>query len=316
MSGTLVELCAGTASLSLWALGRLPPLTGYMGSKRRMAPLLVDALGCDRPDRVVLVDAGPWGDVWATLADPWRRAVVVELLLGWQEIDRAKLWADLTSRPPPADAPASRVAQYLWLQARSAGTIPVWWSEERGRWESPTGARTEAAHNRGGADLRRRQKGAAAAIPQSREEARPYEAGGLERRRAERGEPQKGYGCRGIQNPATIARRIADLEALPWDRITVVHGDCRAVEPIPGSVVYLDPPYLGCPRYAALLPRADVLALAQRWHAGDARVAVSEAEPLDLDGWTSMSVPARKPEWITASWPIVVPEQLALWGAA
>lgn len=152
---TLVELCAGTASVSLWAMGRCRPLTGFMGSKRRWAGQLVEAMEVDRPERVVLVDAGPWGDVWSV------------------------------------------------LQA----------------------------------------------------------------------------------------------------------SDARAEVAIPGATVYHDPPYLGCPRYAELLPRADVLALAQRWADAGCRVAVSEAEPLPIDGWTARQLARR--EWVTASWQIRWPEQLS-----
>lgn len=285
----LVELCAGTASLSLWVLGRGKPLVGYMGSKRRFSDLLASYLcGSERPDRVVLVDAGPWGDAWQTLRAPGARIDCARLLRAWAAEDPSALWRRLLV--PPAEDPVARVAQYLWLQGRSAGTIPVWWSPENGRWESPTGSRIEAAHERG--------LGPA------------YEAGGIGRRRAERGGAacQKGgtgRGCRGIQSPATIAARLDALAALPWDRIEVIHGDLRLVTPIPGARVYFDPPYLGCPRYAALCPRSDVRATAERWAQVGARVLVSEAAPLDLPGWSSIPLPgATRPEWLTASWPI------------
>jgi len=315
----LVELCAGTASVSLYALGRPgcrpAPLTGYMGSKRRWAADLCRILGvADRqPDRVVLVDAGPWGDVWSSLREPETRRGVAQAFDFWDRRDLVDLWAWLSSTPPTTTDPVFRVAQFLWLQARSAGTIPVWWSADRGRWESPTGSRTEAAHFRGGSPLVAREKGRA-----SRLEGPAYQAEGLERRRATRGgaAAQKGYGCRGIQRPGTIARRIRDLDALAWERLEVVHGDCRSVEPIPDSVVYLDPPYLGCPRYAALLPRSDVLDLARRWAEACARVLVSEAEPLDLPGWTSRWLSGRKPEALTGSWPFTVEQQLGLFAEA
>jgi hypothetical protein len=275
VSGTLVELCAGTASVSLWALVRAAPLTGFMGSKRRYAPQLVQALDCDRPDRVVLVDAGPWGDVWSVLQDEFHRARAVQLLTVWDEYDLPPLFDRLVSRAPSSD-PAERVAQYLCLQARSASGTPIWWSAEAERWENPTGSKTEAAHQRGGCDASTRQRG----------------------------------GCRGMQRPATLARRVRALDRLPWDRVSVVHGLVGTVAPIPGAVVLLDPPYQGSPRYAALLSRADVLAVACRWAAASCRVAVSEAEPLPLDGWTARRLADR--EWVTASWPIVLPEQLGL----
>lgn len=312
MTRALVELCCGTASVSLWALGRGAPLCGFMGSKRRWASLLVETLGCDGPDRVVLVDAGPWADVWTVLRTPTARREVAQILRSWDSEDLAHLWARLAETPPALDLPALRVAQLLWLQARSAGTIPVWWSAEHGRWESPTGSRTEAAHTRGGGALARRHKGRA-----SRQPGPPAQAEGLELRRAERGEPSKGYGCRGIQRPSTIARRIEALERLPWERVEVIHGDVRDVEPIPGSVTLIDPPYVGCPRYAALLPRADVVAVARRHDETGARVAVCEAEPVAELGWYARRLPStRKPEWLTTSWPVALPEQLDLWEVA
>lgn len=305
---TLVELCCGTAALSLWALGRAVPLTGYMGSKRRWAPLLVEALGCDKPERVILVDAGPWGDAWSVLKTPKGRASVqnwlhqLDVLVEAEGLEAA--WK--RALEDPSEDPGRRVAHFLWLQARSAGTIPVWWSGSR--WESPTGSRTEDAHQRGSA-LALRQKGGA------RADGPAYEAGGLERRRAERGgvaAPKR----RGMQRPRTLLRRVAALEALPLDRLEVLHCDVRAVDPVPGAVVYIDPPYVGCPRYAATLPRFDVLDLASRWADAGARVAVSEAEPLSLRGWTSRPLPSAKPEWVTANWPIAIEEQLKLWEAA
>ena len=305
---TLVELCAGTASVSLWAMGRAVPLTGYMGSKRRWAPQLVEALGVDHPDRVVLVDAGPWGDAWAVLRDPVLRARTAEVLDSWSGQTLTALWAWLVAQPPSQDSAPMRIAQFLWLQARSAGTIPVWWSAEASRWESPTGSRTEAAHSRGGSALSKRQKG----NPSERAAGPAYDAAGGSRK-VGTANPKAPLGCRGIQDPATIARRIDALSRLSWDRVEVVHADLRTVDPIPGATVYFDPPYLGCPRYAALLPRVDVLAVSQRWADAGCRVAVSEAVDLPL-GWTSR--PLARREVVTANWPIVLTEQLGLWSSA
>jgi hypothetical protein len=105
---------------------------------------------------------------------------------------------------------------------------------------------------------------------------------------------------------------VLALDAVPWERVGVIHGDVRDVEPVPGSRVLLDPPYLGCPRYAVLLPRADVIAVAQRHAAAGALVVVCEKEPLPLPGWTSRRLSSRKPEWITSSQGIRLEEQLPL----
>lgn len=322
---TLVELCAGTAAVSLWALGRGRPLTGFMGSKSRWAGGLVDALGCDRPARVVLVDAGPWGDVWTVLRD---RAARAEVAVTFDRLEASgarpnELWSWFATVPPPAD-PVARVAQYLWLQARSAGTIPMWWSPERGRWESPSGSRTESAHARGGVAAAGRVQtnrprsarfGPCGAGP-------AYAASGARGLRggAAVGKPDH-PGARGIQYPATIAARVRALDRLPWDRVEVVHGDLRDVAPIAGATVLFDPPYLGAPRYAALCPRADVLAVAECWRSAGCRVAVCEAVPLVADlgpGWHASRLPAVRRdvteprEWATASWPIVLDRQVGL----
>lgn len=354
---TLVELCCGTASVSLAALAGEPvePLTGFMGSKRRWSGLICSRLGFstfDRPDHVVLVDAGPWGDVWSVLRERGARLDVSALLRSWSGEDASALWKRLVSVAPFEDGP-TRVAQYLWLQARSAGTIPVWWSPERSRWESPTGSRTEAAHSRGGAGLAGRETGSGV---DAREELRraegnrklglahqkngfpkghpmhrvgrpaqkglgapvegarnlvggpralgpAYEAGGLHRKRVHRelalavqddaGEAVQApsvsggslkAGCRGIQYPGTIARRIDALDAIPWERVEVIHDRVENVEPIPGARVYFDPPYDNAPRYAVLFPRSAVVATAERWAAVADRIVVSEGEGLPITG--------------------------------
>lgn len=349
MSGTFVELCAGTASVSLWALARREPLTGYMGSKRRWAPLLVDALGVRDPDRVVVVDGGMWGETWRTLSTAEGRAATCVAL---QDLDRlvlecglAAVWASLLVPPHSLPTTGERAAQYLWLQARSAGTIPIWWNGSAGRWESPTGSRTERAHQRGrlGREAGIREPGepvhAAGLEPEvdadgGRLVYRPAEAGsrklgnphtkrndldevrgGSDARNRQKQLPGEGR-SRGIQRPATIARRIRALDAIPWDRVQVVVGDVRDVEPIREAVVYCDPPYLRCPRYERLFPRRDVLGVAQRWADHGARVAVSEAEVLPLEGWHALRLDGPKPEFVTSNTPLRVPVQLPLFGAA
>jgi hypothetical protein len=69
--------------------------------------------------------------------------------------------------------------------------------------------------------------------------------------------------------------------------------DVRAIDPpddCEGVYLYMDPPYRGTTGYQATLPRADVLAVAQRWSDAGAVVCVSEAEPLDLPGWHHVEI--------------------------
>jgi hypothetical protein len=114
------------------------------------------------------------------------------------------------------------------------------------------------------------------------------------------------------------------LDAVParWPG-TALHRDGREVQPIPGAVVVIDPPYLGTHGYDAggVLPRADVVAMGRRWAEAGAVVAVCEAVPVAEEmglGWCSIDItgeregPARSganrgtvTEWLTLSRPAV-----------
>ena len=78
--------------------------------------------------------------------------------------------------------------------------------------------------------------------------------------------------------------------------------DATEVDPVdlpPGTIAYMDPPYLGTTGYGHDLPRAAVLDMARRWADAGATVVISEAAPLGehvhdpiepigrgaLDGW-------------------------------
>jgi hypothetical protein len=115
---------------------------------------------------------------------------------------------------------------------------------------------------------------------------------------------------------------IEDASRMRWPE-TVLHRDGREVQPIPGAVVVIDPPYLGTHGYEAggVLPRADVVAMARRWAEAGAVVAVCEAVPVAEEmgpGWASIDItgeregPARSganrgtvTEWLTLSRPAV-----------
>lgn len=188
---TLVELCCGTAAVSLWAMGRLKPLTGFMGSKQRDAARLCSLLGARDPSRVLLVDGGPWGDVWQVLQHADARRAVAEQLRAWDRIGSLpEVWLDLVKSPPSTE-PAERVAQYLCLQARTASCIPVWWSETG--WVSSAGGGTAAAA--------KRMKTVA-------------------QRTSTDGSPQP----RGLVRISTLATRVDRLASIDWRRVTVVHG--------------------------------------------------------------------------------------------
>jgi hypothetical protein len=66
---------------------------------------------------------------------------------------------------------------------------------------------------------------------------------------------------------------------------SVIVGDIRLLDPIPGAVVVFDPPYAGTTGYGSDLPREAVLQVAERWRSAGCLVAVCEQEPLPLPGW-------------------------------
>jgi hypothetical protein len=97
--------------------------------------------------------------------------------------------------------------------------------------------------------------------------------------------------------------------------------DARGIEPgpdlPPGTVAYMDPPYVGTTGYGHDLPRSEVVALARRWADAGATVAISEAEPigdLTAEGWHAVRVDGERrgqkrtfskqqAEWVTMNRP-------------
>lgn len=297
-----VEGFAGTLSVSLYALTRrlkrpCQPFVGFMGSKRRWAPQLAAALfGDEAPDEVIVIDAGPWGDVWQVLASG-QRGDVVKALKDWRDRSLPALWEELSSTPPFAE-PGKRVAQYLALQARVCGSLPVWWQPEGPCF----------AMSRKGYETRAWQ-------PAQQMHAARWVQGDHEAHRHARMKASSTPRSGGMFHVDTLIERV---EAVPADvlaRLTVVHGDVRSVTPIPGARVLLDPPYVGAPLYAASMERAEVLRLALRWATSAERVLVCEGEALPLDGWASWCLASN--EVVTAYGVCVAPhEQLRLpWAA-
>ena len=107
--------------------------------------------------------------------------------------------------------------------------------------------------------------------------------------------------------------RVHDVPAL-------IHPDARTIGPPalpPGTVAYLDGPYENTTPYANLLPRAEQVAIARRWAAAGATVAISEAEAIPelvAEGWHAVEITGerigaartfskQKREWVTLNRP-------------
>ena len=133
--------------------------------------------------------------------------------------------------------------------------------------------------------------------------------------------------------PPNVATRADHLDALPAIDGALIHPDARDIDPPalpPGTVVYLDGPYENTTQYAHLLPRAEQVAIARRWAAAGATVAISEAEPIPelvAEGWYAVRIDGERvgqkrtfskqqAEWLTLSRPPawVPPVQGGLFG--
>lgn len=343
-----VSLCCGAGAEPLEALrqaARVPtldPPVAWMGGKRRLAPDILGVLGVEPAllTRIVLVDAGTWGWVWPVcLGEHGPRVCEVLRLWGSERGPRA-LWDWLVSQPP-MEGLAERAAQWLWLQARSASGVPVWWSadleewkkgdgdrsaDDRGEdrrwpyhdlegWRSQAGPRADGSRGEAKASMsggKGWRQGSANARPDQPAEQRGLwlasDGRGVERPCGQRQIRSEGGKSGGMMRPATIAERIEAIRRaiLRWGgSFEVVHGDVRDFEPISGSIVAFDPPYLGRTGYGWTLDRPGALDVARRHRAAECRVGVCEAEPLDLSGWFPVELARgqKSPEWITVSHP-------------
>jgi hypothetical protein len=93
-----------------------------------------------------------------------------------------------------------------------------------------------------------------------------------------------------------LIKAVAGMATLPASVVTDAAAGPPDVVP-PGSVVVIDPPYVGTCPYAHDLPRAEVVRVARAWAAKGARVAVCEAEAIGelvAEGWETAEITAMK----------------------
>lgn len=242
-----VELCAGTAALSLrlHAGRNARPPVSRMGAKTGYADVILRVLGL-RPGQgytngTRYLWCEPDAGVRLLLhayTDRDLATAAAEIIRGWKDEEPRALWERLRAEGParyPAGPTAREVARWVLLPA---------WSYRQGQVES------------------------GAATPET---------------------------CK--QTSAVgIGARLAEVPTMRAG----IYPDARAIDPptlAPGTVAYMDPPYVGTTGYAHDLGREAVVEIARRWDAAGAVVAISEAEPIPelvADGWHAVEITGER----------------------
>lgn len=321
-----IELFAGTGAVSRVLIGgmvgnrpRIESPVGYMGAKNDLAPFILHKAGlCPGAGawKITLNDASTIGAVTRTLLGSEGQRVA-DTLRAWKDEDPSALWFQLRDAGPPQD-PAAFAASWLWLQARAASGVPVWWNGSLvsmdGHGRGPYSA--WQATCRPAKLLQHASTKVDDAGQREARDPRLVRAGG-EGPPTQKGREESGGSFGGIRSTVTIARRIEAMRAAMCGHniktVTMQAANYvgRLCEDIVGAVargirviVYMDPPYQGATGYELGCPRDTVLGMAMDLRRAGAEVIVSEAEGLPLVGWHQVQLPSRrKPEWLTMSHP-------------
>lgn len=136
---TLIELCAGSAALSLHVSGH-SHLMPYMGGKYRYAKHLAEFVG--PVDSVELYDVGPWGRFWRC----WGVGLGADICEATTALvesgeDVEAMWNRLRTSPPPT-GDAEWCAVFMVLQRLAYKSKPI--APKDGKWSSHGIARTPA----------------------------------------------------------------------------------------------------------------------------------------------------------------------------
>ncbi len=192
----------------------LVPPVSWMGGKRRLALRILTMLGLHPRQRVpmVLGDGSWWGWVWPLCLDPVTGPLVSAWLRSWRSEDPRALWFRLRDAGPAEDL-IERAAGLLWLQARAASGVPVWW-EDGEVLAAPGKNRTKQfAHDRGANGLKKWDRTRAGNVGPANQ-AHATEPRVLVHRdpdgstRANAGKGFNAGGAGGMIDPGTIATRL------------------------------------------------------------------------------------------------------------
>ncbi len=141
---SLVEVCAGSAALSVHLLGGKHALLPYQGSKwkvrRELEKLLRDHGIVGPPSTVWLNDPGPFGRTWEALVS--RPGSVSSLLGEMERLDPRKVYETLQGKHAPIVENNLFAAEHLFLQRLSHSGKAV--TLRDGKWCSPGFNKTSA----------------------------------------------------------------------------------------------------------------------------------------------------------------------------
>jgi hypothetical protein len=255
-------------------------------------------------------------------ADLARAAAAI--IRGWADEEPRALWERLRAEGPPRGVDAGEVARTMFMQqaAYRRGEPDSGFDDEQARgrpgaiaalmgWQSPPpmpATITPDARRVDPREVARWVYDTCTSIGHLAGE------GGFASKQVGKGTPADPRRPRECGNIAATVDAMATLPA-------TITPDARGIEPgpdlPPGTVAYTDPPYLGTTGYGHDLPRSEVVALARRWAAAGATVAISEAEPiadLTVEGWHAVRVDGERvgskrtfskqqAEWLTLSRP-------------
>jgi hypothetical protein len=253
-------------------------------------------------------------------ADLARAAAAI--IRGWADEEPRALWERLRAEGPPRGVEAGEVARWVWTWGRSyntkgpdAGFLPS---------ESSKGTPVWNAHPpEHFADAMGGLPTLPATITPDARRVDPREVARtmfMQQAAYRRGEPDSGFDDEQARGrPGAIAALMGWQSPPPMP--ATITPDARGIEPgpdlPPGTVAYMDPPYVNTTGYGHDLPRSEVVALARRWAAAGAMVAISEAEPiadLTAEGWHAVRVDGERrgqkrtfskqqAEWVTMNRP-------------
>lgn len=269
------ELCCGMSAVSLALFGGAPPVS-RMGSKTGYAKTILRVLGI-RPgsgaDLVLLND--PDEDIarlWACLMDEEHRQQVV---------DQIKAWI-----PCPTGG----------YECPGCDRC----SHKKGRWDARDLWETLKADRK--ADRKEGPKEVARWLFMANT---AYRAG----------HPEHG----GFVQPGSdrltmegLNKRLLSLSPIPALVSNLPAEQYQPMEFEGRRVIYIDPPYQNTKGYRHKFPREAVIRVAERWFRAGWEVVISEAEPIDIEGWYHVDIGGERTgqkrtfsrqqsEWLTMS---------------